>query len=172
GSTVRQNTRLAGWIADELRPAQLARSLVAALLGYLLQVIMVLSFAALLFAGPLASQLPGAIGLLLVGDAVLVLVVALWSSYPGSIAVSQDVPGAILATAIAAVAGTLAARAGPAEQFATSVLVVVGTSLITGLCMLVLGSFRLGGLVRFLPYPVMGGFLAGTGWLLLKGGVG
>ena len=29
-----------------------------------------------------------------------------------------------------------------------------------------------GGLVRFLPYPVMGGFLAGTGWLLTTGGIG
>jgi SulP family sulfate permease len=29
----------------------------------------------------------------------------------------------------------------------------------------------LGGLVRFLPYPVMGGFLAGTGWLLITGGL-
>jgi MFS superfamily sulfate permease-like transporter len=34
-------------------------------------------------------------------------------------------------------------------------------SLATGLLLIALGAFRLGGLVRF---PVMGGFLAGTGW--------
>ena len=33
------------------------------------------------------------------------------------------------------------------------------------------GRFRLGNLVRFVPYPVVGGFLAGTGWLLFKGGI-
>jgi SulP family sulfate permease len=171
-STVRQHTRLAAWAADELRPEQLVRSLVAALLGYMLQIMFVLSFAALLFAGPLANQLSSAIGLLLVGDAVLVLVVALLSSYAGSIAVSQDVSGAILATTVAAVTGAMAGRAGPADQLATIIILIVGTSLITGLCLLLLGYFRLGGLVRFLPYPVMGGFLAGTGWLLLKGGIG
>ncbi len=26
-------------------------------------------------------------------------------------------------------------------------------------------------LIRFVPYPVVGGFLAGTGWLLFKGGI-
>jgi sulfate permease, SulP family len=35
-----------------------------------------------------------------------------------------------------------------------------------------LGQFRLGWLVRFFPYSVIGGFLAGTGWLLLLGGIG
>jgi len=25
--------------------------------------------------------------------------------------------------------------------------------------------------VRYIPYPVMGGFLAATGWLLFKGGL-
>lgn len=34
-----------------------------------------------------------------------------------------------------------------------------------------LGVFRLAGLVRFLPYPVAGGFGSGTGWLLFVGGI-
>ena len=29
----------------------------------------------------------------------------------------------------------------------------------------------MGKLIRFVPYPVVGGFLAGTGWLLFKGGI-
>src|SRR5688572_27253086 len=35
-----------------------------------------------------------------------------------------------------------------------------------------LGTLRLGDLVRYVPYPVIGGFLAGTGWLIAKGAVG
>jgi SulP family sulfate permease len=37
---------------------------------------------------------------------------------------------------------------------------------------LVLGRFKLGTLIRYLPYPVVGGFLAGTGWLLVSGALG
>ena len=51
--------------------------------------------------------------------------------------------------------------------------VVAATFLVTVLCgivFFVMGRFRLGGLVRFVPYPVVGGFLAGTGWLLFKAG--
>ena len=33
----------------------------------------------------------------------------------------------------------------------------------------ILGSFRLGNLIRFIPFPVMGGFLAGIGWELSDG---
>ena len=46
------------------------------------------------------------------------------------------------------------------------------TSLVTGIGFLLMGSFRLGGLIRFIPYPVIGGFLAGTGWLLVNGSFG
>ena len=46
------------------------------------------------------------------------------------------------------------------------------TTVLTGVFFFVLGRFRLGGLVRYLPYPVIGGFLAGTGWLLVRGSVG
>ncbi|MGZ5214591.1 MAG: SulP family inorganic anion transporter, partial [Actinomycetota bacterium] len=51
---------------------------------------------------------------------------------------------------------------------------IAATLVVTILCgvvFLALGTFRLGNLVRFVPYPVVGGFLAGTGWLLLKGGI-
>ena len=44
-------------------------------------------------------------------------------------------------------------------------------TLATGVTFALLGVFRLGNLVRFVPYPVVGGFLAGTGWLLFKGGI-
>jgi SulP family sulfate permease len=49
---------------------------------------------------------------------------------------------------------------------------IVVTTLTTGLFFILLGVFKLGGFVRFLPYSVIGGFLAGTGWLLTIGGVG
>jgi SulP family sulfate permease len=49
---------------------------------------------------------------------------------------------------------------------------IAATTLLTGAFFLVLGFLKLGELVRFIPYPVVGGFLAGTGWLLVKGSFG
>ena len=46
---------------------------------------------------------------------------------------------------------------------------IILTTTLAGLFFWLLGRFRLGGLVRFLPYPVVGGFLAGTGWLFVTG---
>jgi len=64
------------------------------------------------------------------------------------------------------------AGATPAQTFSTVVVMVMASTLATGLVFLLLGAFKLGGLARFLPYPVMGGFLAGSGWLLLTGALG
>jgi SulP family sulfate permease len=44
-------------------------------------------------------------------------------------------------------------------------------TLTTAVVFLLLGTFRIGNLARYVPYPVVGGFLAGTGWLLFKGGL-
>ena len=41
-------------------------------------------------------------------------------------------------------------------------------SLIVGLFFYILGRFKLGELVRYIPFPVVGGFLAGTGGLIVK----
>src|SRR6266487_278427 len=70
----------------------------------------------------------------------------------------------------AAPAGWLGSR-----QIALSATVgaaIVLTTLATAATFLLLGQFRRGSLVRYLPYPVIGGFLAGTGWLLVLGGLG
>ncbi len=163
---------LSTWVANELRPGQLVRSLNAGFFIYILEVIFVISFAALIFSGELSSQLPYGIGLIVIGDAILCGVVALLSTYPGTIAIEQDAPGAILALTATSIVAALPPGASQAQGFATVVVMIVGTSLVVGVFFMLLGFFKLGDLVRFLPYPVMGGFLAGTGWLLTIGGVG
>jgi len=164
--------RWSAWLEEELRPAQLVRSLTTGFLIYLLEVIVVISFAALIFSGELSSQVFYGVGLVLAGDALLCFFTTMLSSYPGSIGLEQDAPGAILALAAAAVIAALPAGASQTEQFSTVVMMIVATTLTTGLFFILLGVFKLGGFVRFLPYSVMGGFLAGTGWLLVMGGVG
>ena len=56
GSTIRSG--VSSWLAEELRPATLVKSLSAGVLIYLLEIILIVSFAALIFSGSLASALP------------------------------------------------------------------------------------------------------------------
>lgn len=145
-------------------------SVFTALLIAILEIIFVLAFTALMYSGELSSQVPRALGFILLGDAILCGIAAWFSSNPGAIGVEQDAPGAMLAVITA---GTIATLSGAAtKQFATVTLLIVTTTLLSGLLLLILGALKLGGIVRFLPYPVIGGFLAGSGWLLVQGGIG
>ena len=51
----------------------------------------------------------------------------------------------------------------------TCLATLILTTFLTGILLALLGHYRLGRLIRFLPFPVVGGFMAGAGWLLVKG---
>ena len=125
------------------------------------------SIAVLVFAGPLAGHLPAAIGLTLVSEVVALTVVASLGSVPGAVAGVHPTPAPSAAVIAAAVAGTVAA--GGEERFLTVVLTIALATMLTGAVFLLVGGLRLGNLVRFTPYPVVAGFIAGTGWLLMRG---
>ena len=150
-----------------LRPDRLLPSLTAGLVAGILIVSLEISFAALIFSGDLDRYISKGVGLTLFATCVIGLVTALGSSFPAVVSLSQDVPAAIMAVGAASIAGRMP---GAGEGlFATVVAAIAVTSLLTGAFFLVMGRFKLGGLVRYMPYPVVGGFLAGTGWLLVSG---
>ena len=152
-------------------PRQLALSLSAGAVAGLLDVGVLLSLAALIFSGPLASFVANGIGLILVGTCVLNIVLALLSSRPAIVGTVQDAPAVVVALLAANIAAQVPAASGGAATYATVVAAIALTTLATAAVFLLLGQFRLGALVRYLPYPVIGGFLAGTGWLLTLGGL-
>lgn len=82
----------------------------------------------------------------------------------------QDVTAAVLVVIAAGIVQDLGAD-HPA-LIGTVIAAIVLTSALTGTTLWLIGRLGLGQLVRFVPFPVIGGFLAGTGWLLLLGGVG
>lgn len=151
-----------------LSPARLLPSLLLGTIIGIVEIALSASFAALIFEGELRAHLSRGIGMALFSGTISLLVVAILSSLPTMIGGNQDAPSAIVAVAAATVAATVV---GAEARFATVAVVVALTTLVTGLFLLLLGTFKLAGLVRFLPYPVAGGFLAGTGWLLLIGGL-
>jgi SulP family sulfate permease len=145
--------------------------------------VLAIAFAAFVFGGgALVNDLPQGIGLYL-GAAALTLAFFAWrAGHRGVVGSVQDAAAAVLSLVAAAVAKKVAELEHIAQQSGLQdferpdifLTVVAATFLVTVLCgivFFVMGRFRLGSLVRFVPYPVVGGFLAGTGWLLFKAGV-
>ena len=158
-------------LASELRPNRLLPALVTGAIVGVIEVIFAVSFSTLVFPGEASPLITRAIGLALLGSMLSGIVIALFTSLRGVVGGNQDVPAAILGVVVASVLAAMPAVATQSQIAATVLAAVAVTTLATGAFMLVLGSFRLGNLIRFLPYPVIGGFLAGTGWLLAVGGI-
>ncbi|MGB3311493.1 MAG: SulP family inorganic anion transporter [Nodosilinea sp.] len=151
-----------------LQPQVLLSSMAAGLVTGIIGVIRAISYASLIFSGALAVHLPTGLGLTVVSTGITILVVALTSTLPGIIATPLAAPTTILAIMAAAIASELSA-APSADVLATVMVAIALSALLTGALLLGLGLLRQGERIRFVPYPVIGGFMAGTGWLLTKG---
>jgi len=124
------------------------------------------------FGGDRAVVLAQAISLMLFGTAAISLVTAFRSSYRRVIAVPQGVPAVILSVMATTLVTQMNDTAVGLEIFATVVATLMLSSVLAGGLFWLLGRFRLGRLVRYIPYPVIGGFLAGSGLLFVLGGLG
>jgi SulP family sulfate permease len=130
-----------------------------------------LSFAALIFSGDLQQFLPRGIGIMLLGAACISIIISLTSSLVGMVGVPQDTPAALMALVAAGIAATLKGQ-DPEVIYSTAVGAIMFTSLLTAIIFILLGWFKASSFVRYVPYPVVGGFLTGTGYLLTKGAMG
>jgi SulP family sulfate permease len=164
-------SRLVLRFRDECLSKKLVPCLTTGVLMGVTEAIFALSVGSLIFSGDLAPYLPYGIGMALVTSTLMLVVISLGSSTPGATGILQDSPAVILAVMATSLVGALPA-ARMEDKLAMVLVALACTALLTGLFFLALGFFKLGGLVRFLPYPVVGGFLAGTGWLLVRGSFG
>jgi SulP family sulfate permease len=156
-------------LCQALHPSQLLPSLTIGLTTGILGVLFDLSFAALIFSGSLSNHLAAGVEVLLFSAAATRIMVALMSSFLGMVADLGAVPTAMLAWSAGMVAKSLPTTASSTEILATVITMIALTSLLTGAFLLMLGMLRMGEVVRSLPYPVVGGFVASTGWLLVQG---
>ena len=108
---------------------------------------------------------------MLFGAFAVGITVTLTTSLPGMIALPQDTPAAIMGLVAAAISASMAGQEPNAVYF-TIVAAMSLTSILTAIFFLGLGWFKASGFVRYIPYPVVGGFLAGTGYLLSTGAFG
>lgn len=154
---------------QDLRPPHLFPNVMVGLTTGAVGVLFDLSFAALIFSGSLSDHLSVGVGLVLFSVAATRLMTALVSPL-GVVTDLGTVPTTILAWSAGAIAKDLAPTTSPSEILITVLVVIALTSAITGICLVVLGMLKVGEWVRSVPHAVVGGFVASTGWLLVKGG--
>lgn len=132
-----------------------------------LSIIFSISFASIIFAGPLEPYLASGIGIALLSCIVLSLVIPKLSRIPDVIAQPQHV----ICILIALMAGSIATnlhQEGHSEQILPTVIALIGLSAISlGVFFITLGFFHWGRFIRYIPYPVIGGVIAGIGWLII-----
>lgn len=159
-------------LAQKIRAHLGAPSLTTLSIGLTLGIFKVIfstSSGVLLFNGVLSPYNFVGVSLALMTSFILGILLALTSSLPSTLSGSQDVPMAMLAVLIGSVMAQMPDNTPIEQLFLTALGTIAVVTVITGLFFLLLGYFKLSNLVRFLPFPVIGGFLGGTGLLMIKG---
>ena len=107
--------------------------------------------------------------LFLSGTIVIRAAVGFLSSMPHAVGSPDHKTGMSIIAGL--LSGIVVVSANPEAGIATALAICGSTSILTGLLFSAVGFFRLAHFARLLPYPVLGGFLAGSGWLLARGGL-
>jgi len=115
------------------------------------------AFGSFIFSGALAPYASQGVGLVLFGNFAACLVIALLGGFRGAIAGLS--PALVIGMAV--IGSSLDAEGH--ALFATASVALMICAAATGVCCLAVGRFGLANLLRFIPYPVAGGFVAGIG---------
>lgn len=165
--------RAATAIGEPMRGSSgVARDAIVGIVASFVPLAHCLSFSALIFAGELASGMPMALWGFMLATAVVTVFSAHFTTLPPLLAGPRNPAVAVMAVLAATVAAAASEKGLAAVDAARHVLVALAVaSALTGALIFVLGALRLGQAVRFIPYPVIGGFLAASGLLLMAGGI-
>ncbi len=148
-------------LASELRAdsvsAKAFPALAAGFTSGLALLVAQVAYGSLIFSGPLAPYSSQGVGLILFGNFAACLVIALTGGFRG--AISGLSPALVI---VMAQVGATMGAAGDTLFVTTACALVIG-AVVAGACFLAIGRYRLANLVRFVPYSVAGGFVAGIG---------
>jgi sulfate permease, SulP family len=129
-----------------------------------------LSYAALIFTGPLANVLSYGVAVTFLSAAIGGAIVAWRGSLPFAVAGPDSSVSVVIAALVATLVHRLVTHGDTALLMPTLIAMSLAT-LLTGLLLCILGFTHAGRAVRFVPFPVIGGFLGATGWLMMMGAV-
>ena len=156
-------------LASELRAdavsAKAVPALAAGFTSGLTVLVAQIAYGSLIFSGPLAPHSSQGVGLVLFGNFAACLVIALAGGVRG--AISGLSPALVIV--MAQVGATMGAEGD--TLFVTTACALIIGAVAAGACFLVIGQYRLANLVRFVPYSVAGGFVAGIGGAVCLAGM-
>ncbi len=130
-----------------------------------------LSYSVLIFSGPLASFLPYGIAATFIAASVAAAVIALGSSFPFAIGGPESSTAAVTAILSATLVEHIVAQAAPTALLGPVLITLSAATILTGLVLCGLGITHMGRAIRYVPYPVIGGFLGATACLIVAGGI-
>lgn len=143
-------------------------NLASGLIFGLLNIAYAVSLAAFIFTGGISEYLLTGVGVVLIAYFVAGLIIAIGSSIPGVISSPKGNICVIIALMAASIAGTHS-LASQQQVLPTIIAAIMVSTILSGVFLFALGLFRIGNLIRFVPYPVIAGYFAGAGYLLVKG---
>jgi SulP family sulfate permease len=147
-----------------------AGDLAAGLVSMLVMLCYAMSLGTMIFSADLARYAGLGVPTAFISCVVTALVIALTSSMRMNIAGPDGNATAFLVGVAAGVASSVRADGGAPQTILLTVLIAIALcSVVTGIILYAVGSSRRSRSLQFLPFPVVGGFLAGTGYLLLAG---
>ena len=140
--------------------AALSRDVFAGLITSTISIAYGLSFAALIFAPPLTPWIAYGIAATFLTTAISAAFIAARGSLPFEIAGPDGATAAVTATMVAHFLERLDSHGAPDDLLAPVMIVMGLSAALAGILLCGLGLARAGGAIRFIPYPVVGGFLA------------
>jgi SulP family sulfate permease len=130
-----------------------------------------LSYSLLIFAGPLAPYLSYGVAATFISSAILAGVIAAGSSLPFAVSGPDSSTAAMTGILASSMAEHIVAADPSAPLLAPVLITLAIATILTGIVLCGFGLTRMGRAIRYVPYPVVGGFLGATGFLILLGAV-
>ena len=148
------------------------RDIVAGAVAAVVLIANIVSFGALMFPGELNAGASIAVWSMLIGSCICGVWIALSTSLP-PLATGIDSPTGTVLVLLSVLAGSRVVAAGGSPQTAVQTVMLLFTiaTLMSGALLYLLGVCRWGKYFRFVPFSVVGGFLAATGCFLVAGGI-
>jgi sulfate permease, SulP family len=130
-----------------------------------------LSYSLLIFGGSLSPYLSYGVAATFISSAILAAVIALGSSLPFAVSGPDSSTAAMTGILASSMVERIVAT-DPSAPLLPSVLITLAvSSVLTGIVLCCFGMTRMGRAIRYVPYPVVGGFLGATGCLIILGAV-
>ncbi len=155
--------------APSVSPAALVKNIWVALVIWLIALAVGASYARFIFHGRLSDYFTVGIQIFMVSSIVLCLACAFFSSNRSVVPSPQDSPLVVMAAMATNIIALAPATMSDESLFMTVIATMILSSLVIGAFHFILGYLKISILMRYFPYPVVGGVLAGMGALLVEG---